>query len=156
MSLPLQIGPEVSHIFQDEEISLLLLPKLPPSGRGSQGSGRKLLARSRAGCFAPPATQIDVPATPSASSAPRKRLSLFPVLDHPQSEVPSTVDTGDQGEHHSARDGIGCEGFLGNQSDRAKERAEVARNQGNAKEEIHGNDLNQDGFRTTIYKRKSV
>jgi hypothetical protein len=39
---------EVSHIFQDEEISLLLLLKLAPSGRGSEGSGRMLLARSRA------------------------------------------------------------------------------------------------------------
>ena len=51
MSLPSQIGPEVSHIFQDEEISLLLLPKLPPSGRGSQGSGRKLLARTSISCL---------------------------------------------------------------------------------------------------------
>lgn len=48
VSLPPQIGSKVRHIFQDEEISLLPLPKLAPSGRGFKGSGRMLLARSRA------------------------------------------------------------------------------------------------------------
>jgi len=47
--------------------------------------------------------------------------TYFPALNRPQREVPSTIDTGEQQEYHHGRDGIGCEGFLGNQSVRAND-----------------------------------
>jgi hypothetical protein len=63
-------------------------------------------------------------------TSPRVRKLLLPeppvatfcsIVDHPQREVPSTIDTGEQQEYHRARDGMGCEGFLGNQSVRAND-----------------------------------
>ena len=50
-------------------------------------------------------------------------LSLLPVLDHPQREAPSDLDTGKQQKHGCARDGIGCTGFLDKQSGRADDQA---------------------------------
>jgi hypothetical protein len=53
-------------------------------------------------------------------------LGLVPVSGHPQREVPSAVDTGEQHECDRAGDGVGCERFFGNQSRRAGDQARIA------------------------------
>src|SRR5208283_2983825 len=53
-------------------------------------------------------------------------LDLVPVPGDPQRDGPCAVDAGKQQERDRARDGVGRERFLGNQSGRAGDQARVA------------------------------